>query len=110
MCDEINIKEQMPSVSEALENLKGFIKIKRSFGYRCLVVVHGYGSSGKGGAICKKVREYLLAQEKNKKLRGVVFGEDFNPFNAKALSLKSRYRELDKYFCAYNHGITIIEL
>lgn len=110
MCTEINIKEEMPSVSEALENLKGFLEIKKSFGYRCLVVIHGYGSSGKGGAICKKSRDFLLAQKKSKKLHDVVFGEDFDSFNPKACSLRSRYKELNQYFCSYNHGITIIEL
>jgi len=110
MCTEINIKEEMPSVSEALESLKGFIKIKKLYGYRCLIIIHGYGSTGKGGAICKKARSFLVAQEKNKKLRSVVFGEDFHSFNEKARVLKSRYKELDKYFCTYNHGITIVEL
>lgn len=110
MCTEVNIKEGMPVVYEALKSLEGYIKIKKSYGYRCLIVIHGYGSTGKGGAICKQVRSWLKAQERNKKLKSVIFGEDFDIYNEKSISLNSRYKELEKYFCQCNHGVTIIEL
>lgn len=64
MCTEINIKENMPTVFHALEDLKGYIKIKKQLGVSCLVIIHGYGSHGIGGEICKKSRSYLKAQEK----------------------------------------------
>lgn len=110
MCTEINIKENMPLVCDALENLKGYIKIKKHLGIRCLVVIHGYGSTGKGGEICKKSRAYLKSQEKNKHLKSVIFGEDFDVYNKSAVDLNAKYKALNKYFCKYNHGITIIEL
>ena len=110
MCTEINIKENMPIACDALENLKGYIKIKKLLGVRCLVVIHGYGSSGKGGAICKSVRSYLKSQEKNKKLKSVIFGEDFDIYNKNSIALNSKYKELKIYFCQCNHGVTIVEL
>ncbi len=109
-CVEINIKETMPSVDVALDDLKGAIKIKKSLGYKCLVVIHGYGSTGKGGAICKKARDWLKSQKKSKKLKSVIPGEEFDVFNEKNIALLSRYSELKNYICKCNHGVTIVEL
>ena len=110
MCTEINIKENMPTAFEALENLKGYIKIKKSYGYRCIVVIHGYGSTGKGGAIRNKAREWLKAQEKNKKIKNVIFGENFDIYNEESRNLILKHKDLKKYYCGYNHGVTIVEL
>ena len=100
----------MPFVYDALKDLKDYIEIKRSFGYRCLIVIHGYGSTGKGGKICSEARRWLKAQEKNNKLKTVIFGEEFDIYNEKSRGLNAKYKELKEYYCAYNHGVTIIEL
>ena len=60
------------------------------------MVIHGYGSSGKGGAIRTKARQWLNAQVRNGTIKAVINGEDFDIFNFKALELKDKYRELEK--------------
>ena len=107
---EINIKESMPTVAEAMEYLKSSIDRCRKNKYKCVLIIHGYGSTGKGGAIHDKARQWLKAQERNGKLRTVIFGEDFSLFNIKALELKNRYRELEELMKVCNHGVTVIEL
>ncbi|MCD7724248.1 MAG: hypothetical protein LUI12_01625, partial [Clostridiales bacterium] len=64
----------------------------------------------KGGAICKNARQWLKAQERNGKVKTVIFGEDFSIFNFKALELKNKYRELEPLTRVYNQGVTVVEL
>ena len=107
---ELNIKQGMPLVADALRYLQDSLaKLKRE-GCECVLVVHGYGSTGKGGAICEKARQWMKAQEKNGKLRAVIFGEDFTLFNFKALELKNKYRELEPLLRVCNNGVTVLQL
>lgn len=107
---EINLEEGMPSCSDALCELKAFIQIAKQSKNKCLVVIHGYGSSGKGGKIKEKARQWLNAQANGGKLKTVINGEDFNIFNFQALELKNKYKELERLLNIANHGITIVEL
>ena len=105
---EVNIKAGMPTVAEAISYLKSYLHgCKRG---SCLVIVHGYGSTGKGGVIREKSRQWLMAQKKNGKVKEVIFGEDVSIFNFAALDLKSKYRELEPLFRVCNHGVTVVEI
>ena len=105
---EINIKENMPTVNEAMDILRKYVEgCKRG---KCVVIVHGYGSSGKGGAICTKARQWLEAQQKAGKIAKVIKGEEISIFNFDALDLKKKYPELEAYFKVCNHGVTVIEI
>lgn len=108
--DYINLEEEMPTVSEASEMLKNKIARFRQSKTKCLYIIHGYGSSGNGGAICVSVRKWLTAQAKSGKIKAVVFGEDFNVVNETARSLYERYAGLDELLRTCNHGVTVIEL
>lgn len=107
---EINIKQEMPTTNEAMSYLKHLLDSLRRDGYKCVTVIHGYGSTGKGGAICAAARQWLRAQERNGKLRAVIFGEDFTIFDPKARELKYKCPETNKHLGTCNHGITVIEL
>lgn len=107
---ELNIKEGMPSVSEAMNYLKNALERCQRNHDKCILVIHGYGSTGKGGAIHDKARQWLKAQERNGKVKSVIFGEDFSIFNFEALKLKNRYPELEPLTTLCNHGVTVVEL
>ena len=53
------------------------LKAKTSVAF---IIIHGYGSSGKGGAIKEKVRQWLNAQARNGVIKCVINGEDFDIF------------------------------
>lgn len=110
MCDLINLEENLPSADEALNMLKKHIKVSRNIKTKYLVIVHGYGSSGIGGKIKIKVRSWLQAQERNHKIRVVVFGEDYNMMNEQARQINANYKELHEYYGKFNHGIFIVIL
>lgn len=107
---EINLEYGKPTVADALMILKSSINNAKSGNVGCLYIIHGYGSSGKGGAIRDKVRQWLNAQERNGAIKCVINGEDFNIFNFKALELKNTYKELEQLLKVCNHGVTIVEL
>ena len=107
---EINIKEGMPLVADALNYLKSSIERCRRNRYGCVMIIHGYGSTGKGGVIHDKARQWLKAQERNGKMRTVIYGEDFSIFNAQARELKNLYPKLEQLFRVCNHGVTVVEL
>ena len=107
---EINLEEGKPKVDDAMSLLKTSVLLSKQNKIKCLLVIHGYGSSGKGGAICKKARQWLDAQVKNGLLKAVVYGEDFSVVNFKALELKNKYKELEQLLRVCNHGVTVVEL
>lgn len=107
---EINLEDGKPTVADALMILKSSISNAKSGNVGCLYIIHGYGSSGKGGAIRDKARQWLNAQARNGVVKSVINGEDFNIFNSKARELKNTYKELELLLKVCNHGVTIIEL
>ena len=106
---ELNIKEGMPSTVDAMNDLKNSLDFYRKNGYKCILIIHGYGSSGKGGSICNKARKWLKSQRQNKKVKSVIFGEEFSIFNDEARKLKNKYRELTNLLTVCNHGVTVVE-
>lgn len=107
---ELNIKEGMPPVYQAMYNLKSSLDRCRQSKCKCVLIIHGYGSTGKGGAIHNATRRWLKAQEQAGKIKTVLFGEDFSIFNFKALELKNKYHELEPLIGSCNHGVTVVEL
>lgn len=105
MIKEINVESGYTS-ENALDYVKWAVDNNKK---TCIYIIHGYGSSGKGGIICQKVRSYLQAQLKNGEIKAVVNGEDFNVFNFKALELKNKYKELEQLFRVCNNGVTVVE-
>ena len=102
----INVENGFTS-DEALAYVKQVLSNSKK---TCIYIIHGYGSSGKGGVICQKVRSFLNAQVKNGKIKTMINGEDFNVFNFNALELKNKYKELEQLFRVCNHGVTIVEV
>ena len=102
---EINVENGFTS-EEALDYVKRVLSNNKK---SCIYIIHGYGSSGKGGVIRQKIRSYLTAQLKSGKVKTVVYGEEFNVLNFKALELKNKHKELESLFRVCNHGVTIVE-
>lgn len=108
--EELNLEAGHPTVSEAMENLKTAVKGYKNRKTECVLIIHGYGSSGSGGAIRENARKWLKAQVKNGVLKAVISGEDFSIFDSKALELINKYPELKKYIDKGNHGVTVVEI
>ncbi len=106
----INLEEGMPTCDEAMDTLKSSLKLAKQNKYKCAVIIHGYGSSGKGGAIRIKARQWLNAQVRNGSVRSVINGEDFDVLNEKARELRRKFPELETLLRVTNHGVTVVAL
>ncbi len=102
----------MPSAEAAWTHLQGAIDGARLRGVRILKVVHGYGSSGVGGKIRRRVRAGAAKLLEAGKLQGVVFGEDWGPFSATARGWIDAVPALrnDGDYGRENEGITLLQL
>jgi hypothetical protein len=76
----INLEKGMPKTEAALAKLKLELATLRRIGVQAVKVIHGYGSTGTGGAIRQATRQYLCDQLKNKLIKAYCPGENFGPF------------------------------
>ncbi|WP_167495801.1 Smr/MutS family protein [Desulfosediminicola ganghwensis] len=97
-------------MESALRQLQVAIREARNGEIQALTVIHGYGSSGKGGAIrreCRKTLDYMCSHGQ---LSSYVSGEDFHKNNGVVKDLLNRYPQLrlNKNLNRRNQGITVI--
>ncbi|MCL2034735.1 MAG: Smr/MutS family protein [Oscillospiraceae bacterium] len=106
----LNLEQGMPTVETARMRLEQGIRTARARRLSVIKIIHGYGSSGKGGAIKKDVRKVLTRKLAAKEIRGFVAGEDFSPFDPVAREIIDKCPEIrgDRDYTRGNHGITIV--
>jgi hypothetical protein len=107
-----NIEADMPVLDEARRSVIAEIKRAKREGVRVLKVIHGYGSSGKGGALCVGLRKSFGLRKKEGVIREFIAGEDFSIFNEIVLALLELVPEMrgDPDLNAANEGITLLWL
>ena len=109
---EVNIKADLPTVSEALKRIESQIKTGKSLGTGAIKIIHGYGSTGKGGKIRHYARLYLEEQREKGRIRHVITGEKFSIFDGDTREAFRHCDELrrDSDLERHNNGVTIIVL
>ena len=108
----VNLEAGMPTVEEALATLDARISRAMSDGVRLLRVIHGYGSTGRGGKIRAAWRAVLHRKLASRQASAVICGEDYLPASLAARDLVRRFPELktSERTDADNPGITFVEL
>ena len=82
-------------------------KIRNHPGWRALKIVHGYGSSGKGGATKATVKNWAFSRRQH--LRAIIEGERYELFNADTQKMRSECGQADDPdLGAANPGITVV--
>lgn len=107
-----NVEAGMPVLDEARRMVIDEIRSAKKQGVRVLKVIHGYGSSGKGGALCVGLRKSFLLRKKEKVIVDYIAGEDFSIFNAPTMTLLDAVPELrgDPDLNNTNEGISVLWL
>ncbi len=107
-----NIEAGLPGLEEARRVVAEAIRSAKRDGIRVLKVIHGYGSSGKGGKLCIGLRKSFGLRKKEGVIRDFVAGEDFSIFNEPVLALLEAVPDLrgDPDLNATNEGVTILWL
>jgi hypothetical protein len=89
------------------ELLRAWSQVRNSPTLRVLKIIHGYGSSGKGGSTKDIVRNWAFRNRN--KFREIVDGESYSLYNAATQEMRKEvgaYADAD--LGAGNAGITIV--
>lgn len=106
----LNLETEKPTVDEAIALIEREIEICKKIGIVVLKVIHGYGSSGSGGAIKKALKTWSIMAKRRKLFRDFVKGEEWNFNNEKSDEIKKLcpdvLGDLELYYS--NPGISLI--
>ncbi len=109
---ELNLELGMPSAAEAVERLRRDMASTRQLRQPVMKIIHGYGSSGRGGKIRTAVRRHLREELAQGRVKAVIHGEDFSIFSETTLlafRLCPALRE-DRDLERSNGGVTFLVL
>ena len=106
----INIDQGHPTVQQAMVKLQNGIYRARASGTPFAKIVHGYGSSGTGGAIKAAVSTELRKYIARRMIKSYCPGEDFGPFSSAGRDMSAKHPEVtrDRDWGLQNDGVTII--
>jgi hypothetical protein len=107
----VNLEEGHPLVTEALYRMDGKLYAARKQGAKIVRLIHGWGSSGTGGAIRTAVRKKLAIDHRNNVIQRYVSGEDYLHSEV-GRQMRSKFPQLKKIVRTDrpNPGITLVEL
>lgn len=87
--------------------LEAFATVRNSPALRVIKVVHGYGSSGRGGSTAGVVRNWAFRMRK--RLLAVIPGEEFSRFDAATQRMRAQTGPFqDSDLDAANRGVTYL--
>jgi hypothetical protein len=106
------VKADRPPVQGALQRLEHEIDVARRSNQLLLKIVHGYGSTGKGGDIRIAVQKQLRELVDSGQIRGCIFGEDWSKSSEEVWRLLQVNPELknDPDLGRGNRGMTVVVL
>jgi hypothetical protein len=110
MIPVVNLEKDMPTAKAARLRLEQALRTAKARKTPALKLIHGYGSSGRGGAIKAEVLSLLRLKLAGSEIAAFSPGEEFSPFYAAARKIIDACPELrrDRDFTKANHGITIL--
>lgn len=109
---ELNLELGRPTANQALRWLEAELEAARKMNTPLLKLIHGYGSSGKGGRIRTASRRYLEEATVQGRIAAYLPGEQFSIFDEttrRALQQYPRLRQ-DRDLDRENRGITFVFL
>ncbi len=107
-----NVEAGFPSLNEARRLVLEEIRKSKREGVRVLKVIHGYGSSGKGGTLNHGLKKSFALRKQEGVIKDYIPGENFTIFNPVVLELLEAVPELraDSDLAATNEGVTVLWL
>lgn len=109
---EINLEKEMPTAKQAMAELKYRLKIANK--KEIIRIIHGYGSTGKGGKIKSECHKFLFREKEKGNIKTVIIGENFNIFNEDARKFanldkdKNLQKDYSSQIC--NHGVSYLKI
>jgi hypothetical protein len=110
--EEIHIEYGMPTVDVAMPLLTERLRSLKKSGVKVVKIIHGYGSTGKGGRLRKATIKLLEESKTSALIKEFVIGEQWSKFELRTLTLIDRMPQLykDQDLERSNRGITVVFL
>lgn len=106
---EVNLEREMPTVEVAIQKMKNSLTTYKRQGYKAVILIHGYGSTGVGGGIKAAVAKSLGESSMIGIVRGYAGGEQW-PDKKKELVGMCKALENYELKIANNYGVTVVVL
>ncbi|KJR98674.1 MAG: hypothetical protein VR65_19340 [Desulfobulbaceae bacterium BRH_c16a] len=106
----VNLEAGRPVLDVALHRLTEVIDDAILNKVAVLTIIHGYGSSGKGGVIRSECRKTLDHMKNSRLIRDYIAGENYHKRSGQVKSLLQRFPRLgsDANLNRNNKGITLV--
>ncbi len=107
---ELNLEQGRPAADQALRWLEAELNAARKMNTPLMKLIHGYGSSGKGGRIRTASRHYLEEAAAQGRIAAYLPGERFSIFDDTARRALQKYPQLrqDRDLDRENRGVTYV--
>lgn len=108
----VNLEDGMPTVERARLLMEHELRKAREQGCVAVKLIHGYGSSGVGGALRTGLQGSLRRMAQTGDIRSVIFGEAWRVSDETTWELLKRYPEWksDSDLGRGNKGVSIVIL
>ena len=108
----VNLEEGMPAVEEARLRMYYELQSARKENFTAVKLVHGYGSSGAGGALRIELQKDLRKSAREGVIAGFISGEDWRISDPPTWNLLKQFPEWrkDSDLGRNNQGISIVVL
>lgn len=106
----INLEDDLPTVEQAMHRLALEIQLAKRQNIRLMKIIHGFGSSGRGGKIRPATRAHLETLQKKKQITCYICGEKLSIFdsNTRLVIDKCPNFRRDSDLERHNNGITVV--
>lgn len=105
----INLERGFPTVDLAVRDMVGQLGTYKRMGYRALVFIHGWGSSGSGGGIRSGVRSKLRERSLSGLVQDFCSGDKWKDRRLEFIGYCSQLKQFDRDI-AENKGVTVVLL
>jgi hypothetical protein len=108
----VDLEEGMPTVEQARLRMQYELQAARKEGYKAVKLIHGYGSTGVGGALRTELQKELHKAVEDGSLQAVIPGENWRVSDQATWDLLQRFPEWkkDSDLGRKNQGIAILIL
>lgn len=106
---EVNLERGFPTVDAAMKRLTNEITTAKMSGYKGMIIIHGFGSSGEGGGIKVATKSHIKKSMFRGSIRASVSGEEWYIKKKEFLNICPDLKKSERHIDG-NKGITVLLL
>jgi len=106
----VDLEKGMPTVEQARLRMQYELQLARKDGYEAVKLIHGYGSSGAGGALRTELQKELHRAMQSGAIQAFIAGENWRISDSSTWKLLKEFPEWrkDADLGGKNKGISVV--